>query len=126
MSRWLSPLAVLLVCAVVLAACSADGGETDRLRAHLTERPWSADISEGTSARYFFGRDGTFICETSVTAQGQSGAFSRSGSYTIEEADNGWWICLQYDQADFTVKIACEKAESGYWLSVAGCALKQG
>lgn len=125
MNRQISLLAIILACMAVLSACGAGGSEMDRLRAQLTERPWSADISEGTSARYFFRTDGTFTCETSVTAQGQSRAFSRGGSYTIAEADNGWKICLQYDRADFTVEIACGEAESGYRLSVAGCTLTQ-
>ena len=118
---WLAVLAVLLLS---LCACASGGAEV-RLKQQLSSGPWLTDLSEGTTAAYTFTKDGSFTCEASISAGMESGALSRSGSYTVELTQTGAVVHLQYPNVSYVVDILCTENGSGYDMSVAGCPMYQ-
>ena len=118
---WLAMLTALLL---TLCACASGGAEA-QLKRQLTSGPWLTDLSEGTTAAYTFTKDGSFTCEASIAAGGESGALSRSGSYTVELTQTGAVVHLQYPNVSYVVDILCTESGSGYDMSVAGCAMYQ-
>ena len=118
-------LCILLVCGCVFAGCGKDDSPAGVVKKELTSAPWYVDMSEGTTAKYTFTKDGEFTCDAFVSIEGASTSFSRSGEYAVAEIDGEVVVVLMYIENGVEVELTVQATESGnaYWI--AGCPMYQ-
>lgn len=124
-TRTWMPLVILLMMAVALSACSAKNSPSEIVKKQLTSGTWAAAMSEGTTARYTFTKDGNFTCETSVTAGDQEAQLSREGTYEVVESGDAVGVFLRYPKSTYVVEITCTRNGDWYDFVIAGCPMNQ-
>ena len=115
---------LLFLSVLLILLCGCTRAQPQTLADVLTASSWKAELSEGTTAVYTFGADGTFRCDASAVLDGKTAAITKAGVYTIEETENAAAVHLQYENAAYIVDISCTKDARGYQLSIAGCDLQ--
>ena len=115
---------LLFLSALLILLCGCARAQPQTLADVLTASSWKAELSEGTTAVYTFGTDGTFRCDASAVLDGKTASITKSGVYTVDETENAAAVHLQYENAQYIVDIVCTKDTQGYHLSIAGCGLQ--
>ena len=118
-------LCILLMGSLCLTACGNNAAPAEVVKKELQSGPWYADMSEGTVGKYTFTKDGAFTCDATVTLEGQSAAFSRSGVYAVEEINGQVVVMLCYPENGYEVELTVQKTNSGYAYWIAGCPMYQ-
>ena len=118
-------LCILLAMACVFTGCGKAAAPAEVVKKELQSAPWYADMSEGTTAKYTFSKDGTFTCDATVTLEGQSASVSREGNFAVAEIDGTVVVVLSYPHVGTEVELTVQATETGYAYWVAGCQLYQ-
>ena len=123
--KFVKVLSILLMAAFLLCACGADNSPSGIVKKQLTSAPWSADMSEGTTAQYTFTKEGEFTCDTTISLGEQSASLSRSGTYEIQEVNGEVAVYLMYPDVTYLVEITCTENGGSYDFVIAGCEMYQ-
>ena len=118
-------LCILLAAACVLTGCGSAATPAEVVKKELQSGPWYADMSEGTTAKYTFSKDGTFTCDATVTLEGQSASVSREGNFAVAEIEGTVVVVLSYPHVGTEVELTVQATENGFAYWIAGCQLYQ-
>ncbi len=118
-------LCILLVGTCLLAGCGGDRSPAEVVKKELQSGPWYVDMSEGTTAKYTFSKDGSFTCDAIVTLEGQSATVSREGNFAVAEISGAVKVVLSYPHVGTEVELTVQVTESGYAYWIAGCPMYQ-
>ena len=120
MKKWILCIFCLAL-VLCLVGCGGETTQAQQVETLLQSEPWWVDMTEATSARYTFEKNGRFCCDITVQSEAGPVSLSNSGAYTVMDTEDGVKIYLMYEDASYQVEILCSGQDGDYRFVIADC-----